>query len=194
VVLTSIQLSNVNVRLMRQETNMRALGVIILSSLIAGCSHLKTIHQTNTSSSAPEASSSPAALPSGRGTPAEAKAMMLKAIDHYNAVGRTKALDDFTKMKSPFGDRDLYVFCLGSNHRITANGGFAQYVGRSVDVMKDANGKSLGKAIWDAAEQSGEGSIEYMWINPVSQQTEHKVAYFKKVSDDVCGVGAYHPG
>jgi hypothetical protein len=172
---------------------MRGFGVIILSCLFAGCSHLKPVRQTNTSNSAREVSASPAALPSGRGTPAEAKAMMLKAIDHYNAVGRTKALDDFTKMKSPLGDRDLYVFCLGSNHRITANGGFAQYVGMSVDVMKDANGKSLGKAIWDAAQQSDEGSIEYMWINPVSQHTEHKVAFFKKVSEDVCGVGAYRP-
>jgi cytochrome c len=173
---------------------MRGLIVLIISIVFAvACSYLKPVRQTNTSNSAPAASESPAALPSGRGTPDEARAMMLKAIEHYNAVGRTKALDDFTKMKSPFGDRDLYVFCLGSNHKITANGGFAQLVGMSPDAMKDANGKSLGKTIWDAAQQSGEGSIEYMWINPVSQHTEHKVAFFKKVGEDVCGVGAYKP-
>ena len=173
---------------------MRRLVVLITSAVfIVSCSYSKSIHQTNTPNSVPVVSESPATLPSGRGTPAEAKAMMLKAIDHYNAVGRTKALDDFTKMRSPFGDRDLYVFCLGSNHKITANGGFAQFVGMSVDAMKDATGKSLGKAIWDAAQPSGEGSIEFMWINPVSQNTEHKTAFFKKVGEDVCGVGAYSP-
>jgi signal transduction histidine kinase len=94
-------------------------------------------------------------------------------------------------MKSPFGDRDLYVFCLGSDHKITANGGFSQYVGMSVDVLKDASGKSLGKQIIEMAAQSSEGSIEYMWTNPVSHLTEHKIAFFKKVGEDVCGVGAY---
>jgi hypothetical protein len=119
--------------------------------------------------------------------------MMLKAVDHYNTVGRTKALADFTAMKSPFGDRDLYVVCIGSNHKITANGGFAQYVGVSSDVWKDADGKSLGQAIWNAAWDSGDGTIEYKWINPVSHLVEHKVGYFKKVGEDICGVGAYRP-
>jgi cytochrome c len=130
-------------------------------------------------------------LPNGRGTPDEAKAMLAQAVEHYNQVGRVQALSDFTKMKSPFGDRDLYVFCLGSDHKISANGGFSQYVGMNVDVMKDADGKSLGKTIWDQAQASGEGSIEYRWTNPVSQHTENKIAFFKKVGTDVCGVGAY---
>ena len=170
----------------------RLFFVILISFGLLSCSHLKSMHQPKAADSAPEKGASPGGLPGGRGTPAEAKEMMLKAIDHYNSVGRVKALDDFTKMKSPFGDRDLYVFCLGSNHKITANGGFAQYVGMSADVWKDADGKSLGKAIWDLAQQTGEGTIKYSWINPVSRQTEPKVAFFKKVREDVCGVGAYN--
>jgi cytochrome c len=168
-------------------------SVAVTSVLLVGCGHLKSMHQTKSSDTSPEANASPALLPSGRGTPAEAKAMMLKALDHYNAVGRTQALADFTAMKSPFGDRDLYVVCIGSNHKITANGGFAQYVGVSSDVWKDADGKSLGQAIWNAAWDSGEATIDYKWINPVSHLVERKVGYFKKVGEDVCGVGAYQP-
>jgi len=168
-------------------------SVSFTSVLLAGCSHLNSLHQTKASDTAPETNASPASLPSGRGTPEEAKAMMLKAVDHYNTVGRTKALADFTAMKSPFGDRDLYVVCIGSNHKITANGGFAQYVGVSSDVWKDADGKSLGQAIWNAAWASGEATIEYKWINPVSHLVEQKVGYFKKVGEDICGVGAYRP-
>jgi hypothetical protein len=171
---------------------MRIVLFAILTSacLLVSCSHLKSIHQTKSANSNSEASGSPA-LPSGRGTPDEARAMLDKAVEHYNQVGRTQSLADFTKMKSPFGDRDLYVFCLGPDHKISANGGFAQYVGMSGDVWKDAEGRSLGKSIWDQAQAAGEGSIEYSWINPVSKLTEKKIAFFKKVGQDVCGVGAY---
>jgi cytochrome c len=172
---------------------MRILAVVILClvSLSTSCSHLKALHEPKRASSNAQSGPTPDALPSGRGTPEEAKAMLAQAVDHYNQVGRTQALADFNRMKSPFGDRDLYVFCLGSDHKVSANGGFSQYVGMSVDVLKDADGKSLGKAIFDQAQASGEGSIDYAWINPVSHQTENKVAFFKKVGQDVCGVGAY---
>ena len=171
---------------------MRTLSVAILASVcfIVSCNHLKALHQSKASNPNSEASSSPG-LRSGRGTRDEAKAMLAKAVEHYNEAGRSQALADFNKMKSPFGDRDLYVFCLGLNHKVSANGGFAEYVGMSADVIKDANGKSIGQAILDQAETSGEGSIEYMWTNPVSHLTEHKIAFFKKVGEDVCGVGAY---
>jgi cytochrome c len=59
-----------------------------------------------------------------RGTPAEAKAMLQKAVAHYKQVGRKQALADFNAKKPPFGDRDLYVACIGPDHTIVANGGF----------------------------------------------------------------------
>jgi cytochrome c len=126
-----------------------------------------------------------------RGTPAEAKAMLAKAVAHYKDVGREQALADFNSKKAPFGDRDLYVVCLAPDHTIAANGGFPAFVGQPVDRMKDADGKPLGKAIWDAA--GGEGSVHYSWINPVSHKTEPKVTFSQKVGDDVCAVGAYNP-
>ncbi len=128
-----------------------------------------------------------------RGTPAEAKAMLQRAVAHYKAAGRKQALADFTAKKPPFGDRDLYVVCIGPDHTITANGGFPQYVGFSPDALKDADGKSVGKAIWDGASNKGEGSIQYRWINPVTHQMEPKITFFQKVGDDACGVGAYNP-
>lgn len=127
-----------------------------------------------------------------RGTPAEAKALLAKAVAHYKAVGRKQALDDFTRKKAPFVDRDLYVACIGPDHTITANGGFNSMVGRSADVVKDADGKALGKALWDAAAK-GEGSVRYRWLNPVSARVEPKISFARKVGVDVCVVGAYDP-
>lgn len=126
-----------------------------------------------------------------RGTPAEAKAVLAKAVEHYGAVGRKQALADFNVKKAPFGDRDLYVVCIAPDHTIVANGGFPSFVGSSADVLKDADGKPLGKALLDAA--SGEGSVKYRWLNPLSRKTEPKVSFVQKAGDDVCLVGAYNP-
>jgi cytochrome c len=126
-----------------------------------------------------------------RGTPSEAKAMLDKAIAHYAAVGRKQALADFNAGKTPFSDRDLYVFCVGPDGSMVANGGYPSFVGKPVDVLKDANGKALGKSLIDAAALAGAGSVEYPHVNPVSRKPEPKVSYVQKVGEDVCGVGAY---
>ena len=129
-----------------------------------------------------------------RGTPDEAKTMLKKAVAHYKAVGRKQALADFNAKKAPFGDRDLYVFCIGPDRIEVANGGFPSYVGMSADQIKDAKGNPVGKAILETAASKGEGSVEYLWLNPVSHKTEAKISFVEKVGDDVCGVGAYNAG
>jgi cytochrome c len=142
---------------------------------------------------APQATQAPPAATSERGTPDEAKAMLQKAIDHYNQAGRDQALADFNSRIAPFFDRDLYVVCMGSDHIETANGGFPQYVGVSADALTDNAGHPLGKVIWDAASDSAVNSVDYHWVNPVNGQTEPKTLFFQKVGTDVCGVGAYNP-
>jgi hypothetical protein len=129
-----------------------------------------------------------------RATPAEAQAMLQKAVAHYKSVGRKQALADFNAKKPPFGDRDLYVVCLDPDRIEVANGGFPSVVGTSADAVKDAKGAPLGKKIWEVGSSKGEGSVEYDWLNPVTHKTERKVTFVQKVGDDVCGVGAYQPG
>jgi len=133
------------------------------------------------------------ALAADRGTPAEAKAMLEKAVAHYKSAGRKQALADFNAKKAPFGDRDLYVVCIGPDHKILANGGFPQYVGYSADLLKDADGRSVGRAGWEVATSKGQGEVRYQWLNPMTHKTEPKITYFAKAGDDVCGVGAYNP-
>jgi cytochrome c len=129
-----------------------------------------------------------------RGTPAEARDMLHKAVAHYSAVGRTQALADFNAKKAPFGDRDLYVFCIGPDRTVVADGGFPEYVGLSADALKDVQGNSVGKAGWDVATAKGEGEVRYNWFNPVLLLLEPKISIFARAGSDVCGVGAYNPG
>lgn len=128
---------------------------------------------------------------SERGTLAEAKAMLEKAVAYYKAVGRNQALTDFNSKKAPFFDRDLYVFCIGPDKTVVANGGYPVFVGQPVDVFKDANGKPLGQSLIDAAASAAVGMVEYPHINPISHKPATKVSFVQKVGEDVCGVGAY---
>jgi hypothetical protein len=59
--------------------------------------------------------------------------------------------------------------------------------------MKDANGKSIGKAGYDIASTKGQGEVRYRWINPMTQKTEKQVSSSSNAGDDACAVGAYSP-
>jgi len=162
-------------------------------ALVIACGRVGTVSNTNNSVNQPapvNAAASPT-VRSERGTPDEAKAMLEKAIEHYNTVGQKQALADFNGRKSPFFDRDLYVACIGPDQRIAANGGFPKYVGSNVSILRDAEGKPLGGVILKSVES--DGIVRYRWINPVSGKTEPKIGFFRKIGDLVCGVGAYDP-
>ncbi|PWT95030.1 MAG: Cache domain family protein [Blastocatellia bacterium] len=158
-------------------------------ALLSACSHLHTTSNKD-GLQATQPSTASSISKSDRGTPEEAKALLDRAIDHYKGVGRDKALSDFNSKTAGFIDRDLYVVCIDSKRKVVANGGFPQYIGGPVDLLRDASGHSMGKAIEDAAN-SADGKVEYAWLNPVTHVTEKKLGFFKKIGDDICGVGAY---
>src|SRR5512133_2164813 len=138
-----------------------------------------------------QAASQPAPTSSGEhATPAEAQAMLEAAVQHYQDVGREQALEDFTNKKAPFADRDLYVVCLGSDHKMTANGAYPMLVGLSADAINDSEGRPLGQAVWDVVTVQPQGSMPFHWKNPISGQEESKVLFYQKLDQDVCGVAA----
>ncbi len=166
------------------KTILACLSVLILAQV--ACS-------LGASSAGPSPQPYPApttAVPSGsqrpaRATVAEALAMLKEAVQHYNTVGRAKALTDFTGRVAPFFDRDLYVACIDSNLAISANGGFPNLVGSRTEP--------LSRAAWDAATTTKVGSVNYDYTDPATGKTEPKTFYYQKVGSDVCGVGVYHP-
>jgi signal transduction histidine kinase len=126
-----------------------------------------------------------------RGTPAEAEAMLAKAVAHYESAGRAQALRDFTARKAPFADRDLYVFCISADRKVASHGGDPKQVGVVFDTLKDVDGKAFGTALWDTGIKPSGGRVEYKWQNPVTGSVEPKVTFVRKAGNDVCGVGAY---
>jgi signal transduction histidine kinase len=121
-------------------------------------------------------------------TTEEAKAMLDRAVKLVQTDGEEKALAAFNDPKGSFRDRDLYVFCYGTDKKITAHPMVP--LGTDVTSIKNSAGESVGKQWAEVAEKGG-GSLEYRWTNPVSKKLENKVSFFKKAGNQVCGVGAY---
>ena len=121
------------------------------------------------------------------GTPAEAKAMLEKAVAAVKQDEK-KALEMFTKGEGGFKEKDLYPFCAGPDGNFTAH---PKLVGKSLADLEDKNGKNFGQEIIDEAEEGKISEVTYMWPRPGSDQPVEKVAYVTKVKDQVCAVGYY---
>ena len=117
--------------------------------------------------------------------------MLTQAVAYYKDHGRKAALDAFNKNQPPFSDRGLYVFCIGPDRTLVADGEFREFIGQSADILKDASGKKLGQSFWDVAQKEGQGEVHYLFLDPKTQLIKPKVAFVEKTGDDVCGVGTY---
>jgi hypothetical protein len=126
-----------------------------------------------------------------RGNAQDAEIMLRKAAAHYQVVGKTKALEDFTGDKASFVDRDLYVACIDQTGIWTAHGMNKGLLGRDMTKLMDADGHSLGNLILDAVKSKGEGWVEYRWANPTTKKLDDKRSFVMLIGDQVCGVGFY---
>jgi cytochrome c len=132
-----------------------------------------------------------AAQANEQGTPAEAEAMVKKAVAYIGKVGPEKAYDEFTNGKQ-FKDRDLYVIVYDLNGKNLAQGANPKLVGKDLIGLKDADGKPLIKMFIDLAKEKGKGWVEgYKFMNPVTQKIEGKSMYLERVGDTLVGCGIY---
>ncbi|MFO1129323.1 MAG: cache domain-containing protein [Rhodospirillales bacterium] len=132
-----------------------------------------------------------AAMAAGEyGTPAEAKAMLEKAVAAIKA-DKTKALAEMTAGTGGFKDRDLYPFCGGPDGNFTAH---PKLVGQSMRNLMDKSTppKPIGAEFYKDAQEGKISEVTYMWPRPGDDpKPVEKVVYITKVGDEVCGVGYY---
>ena len=125
------------------------------------------------------------------GTPAEAKAMLEKAVAAVKA-DKAKALAEFTAGTGGFRDRDLYVFCGGPDGNFTAH---PKLVGQSMRNLMDKSTppKPIGEEFYKVAQEGKISEVTYMFprANDPEAKPVEKVAYVTKVADQVCAVGYY---
>ncbi|WP_300450645.1 cache domain-containing protein [Accumulibacter sp.] len=121
------------------------------------------------------------------GTPAEARAMLDKAVVAIKA-DKAKALVMFTKGEGGFKDRDLYPYCGGPDGMFTAH---PTLLGKSLKDLKDKAGKPLGEEVYGAAKEGSITEVSYMWPRPGQTDPVAKIAYVTRIGDQVCAVGYY---
>ena len=125
------------------------------------------------------------------GTPAEAEAMVKKALAFYKANGQEKAFAEISNPKGQFINDDLYVFVYDIKGKCVAHGFNQKMVGKDLAELKDADGKYFVKERIEIAKTKGKGWQDYMFTNPTTKKLEHKTAYIEKVDDFIFGCGAY---
>ena len=131
------------------------------------------------------------ALAADRATKDEAVAMVHKAGAHLKAVGKERALADFSSKSGGFVDRDLYLMVYDMAGNNLAHGANEKLIGKNLMGIKDVDGKEPIKEFVATAKASGKGWVDYKWPNPVTKAIEAKTTYIEKFDDIVIGAGVY---
>jgi cytochrome c len=124
-------------------------------------------------------------------TPAEAKALLDKAVAYVKVNGAEKSAVTFMDPKGGFIDRDLYVSMSRMSDGVRLAHVNPKAVGKSLYGSTDVDGKAYGDEMMQIASTKGSGMVTYRFPNPVTKQPMEKVSYVEKVNDVVLLVGAY---
>lgn len=116
------------------------------------------------------------------------------AVNYLEKNGATKSFVAFNDPKGSFVDGAYYVFAVGLDGFMYANGGSPFGLGgkNSLD-LRDAAGKPLIQDLLAQAKNSPTGVIEYRWLNRVSNRIENKASEYHLVGDYILCVGYYTP-
>jgi signal transduction histidine kinase len=126
-----------------------------------------------------------------RGSAGEAKDMVGRAIDSYDAEGAAS----FAAMTAPsteFVDRDLYVFVIGPDRRLVAHGASAELVGDDVMILVDSGGRAFGREFVERATPEG-AWVDYSWIDPLTGEDVRKTSWVVLHDGHIFGAGIYKP-
>ena len=122
----------------------------------------------------------------------EAKALVKKAIAHFDRAGRDKAFADFSSSPGPFVDRDLYVVVYDMNGKSLAHINH-RMIGKDLIDMRDGDGRYLVKERVESARTQASGWQDIKFFNPVSKNVEPKRVYWERHGDLLFSSGAYKP-
>jgi methyl-accepting chemotaxis protein len=125
-----------------------------------------------------------------QGTADEAMALVERALEHRQSVGRERFVQSLTEPLSGFHDRDMYVFALDGQGGYRAFGGKPEKVGSRVQDIPGVDGQALLDAIMAQAEDEP-GWVEYDIVNPQSGKVQTKMSFVTQVDDLYVGCGVY---
>lgn len=119
-----------------------------------------------------------------------AQFLLQRAVALYKEI-KDLALEHFGP-HGEFVSDELYVYVVSTSGVLLASGGpSSPYIGGNIKDQQDAVGKLFIREMLDKGRTKGSGTVEYQWLNPATNKTEHKIAFFQKVGDRIIAVGYY---
>ncbi len=89
---------------------------------------------------------------------------------------------------------DLYVFVMElESNRFVAHGSNLRMIGRNFAELVDQLGKPFGQEALNKIANNETAEFDYQWKHPLTNDTEHKHAYARKVGNYLVAVGYYQP-
>jgi cytochrome c len=127
-----------------------------------------------------------------RSTADDAKKMLDEAAAQVKKVGIAKALVSFNDQRGPFVHDDLYVFAINlETGKFEAHGMNPQWTGTDARELRDVEGNALVKEMLAQVKSQGEGRVDYVWRNPVTNAVEKKRTFVRRANGSLIGVGFY---
>ncbi len=130
-----------------------------------------------------------------RGTPAQAQAMVAKAVALFEEVGLEAAFDRFTNRPgAEFNHLDLYIFVLKAEKgaRIVSHAQTRSIIGTDAASLIDPNGLNIGRAILDKATAKG-AWVDYGWKDPLTGKVVPKSSWVVRHKGHIFGCGIHKP-
>jgi signal transduction histidine kinase len=122
-------------------------------------------------------------------TSEEAKALLNEAVAFYETNGKDKTFAEINNRNGRFVRGELYIFVYDSDGIIAAHGADSSRIGTDTMNQQDENGKFFSREIMQVGEAGG--SVDYVWLNPVTGTIQPKTSYIMLVDGFRFGCGVY---
>jgi signal transduction histidine kinase len=121
----------------------------------------------------------------------ELVAFVESAASYARVYGKDIATRDFMDLDGPFVRGDVYIFAHEFNGNTLSLPYTPSEVGTNRLDIQNSEGVYINREMRSVAI-NGSGFFEYLWTNPITNETEPKTSYVTKVDDDWwLGAGIY---
>ena len=121
----------------------------------------------------------------------DAKELVKRAAAFVKYQGKGKALAEIGKPRGTFDKGELYVFAYDLQGVMVAHPKNPALIGKNLIDVPDSDGKLFRREIVEIAKSKGSGWVDYLYLNPETNELEHKTTYLLKVGDIILCCGAY---
>ncbi|HEX5803219.1 MAG TPA: cache domain-containing protein [Azospira sp.] len=127
-----------------------------------------------------------------RSTAEDATRLLDEASALVAQQGIGKALTAFNDQRGRFVRDDLYVFAINlDSGKFEAHGMNPKWTGTDASDLRDVEGRALVKEMLEQVRARGEGRVDYVWRNPVTNAVENKRSFVRRANGSLIGVGFY---